>query len=223
MTGINAEVRIGDPSVCQVASVSRRAATVSSITRGRLDDGSEVVEEFVVDGDGGLCWSDGPETELMFAQGDRSVHRFSRAPSQDCVCEIVERSGCTVRNARAVDGALVVTFFATEVDTVRSIVADLRAAHQEVRLRRLTRSADGDDSATTVVDLGVLTDRQREVLGAAYEHGYFEHPRGGNAADVAEALDIAVPTFTEHLAAAQRNLLDELLDEAARSAAGGRA
>jgi len=41
--------------------------------------------------------------------------------------------------------------------------------------------------------------------------GYFERPRDANAGAVAEALDIAPSTFAEHLAAAQRKLLDEAL------------
>mgnify|MGYP006285591801 FL=1 len=223
MTGINAEVRIGDPSACQVATISRRAETVSSVTRSAPDEEGTVTEEFVLDGDDHDPVQI-PETELVFSQGSRNVHRFSREADQGCICEVVERSGCTVRQVRGVNGALVVTFFATDVETIRSIVGDLREGHDRVRLRRLTRSAAGEDNhTTTIIDLGALTDRQREVLGAAYEHGYFEHPRGGNAADVADALDIAVPTFTEHLAAAQRNLLQELLDSNRRSTTAKRA
>jgi hypothetical protein len=219
MTGINAEVRIEHPSGCQVAAASRQGETITSITRSAPDEAGVVTEEFVLEGDGGLP-ADEPDAEPVFSQGDRTVYRFARESGQGCICEIVERSGCTVRQVRAVNGALDVTFFATDVATIRSIVGDLRERNEGVRLRRLTRSADGeDDGTTTVIDLGALTERQREVLGAAYEHGYFEHPRGGNAADVADSLGISVPTFTEHLAAAQRNLLDELLDSRRRSAA----
>lgn len=223
MAGINAEVRIEDPSACQVAATSREADAVSSVTRTAPDEEGTVTEEFVLEGDG-LDSVETPETELVFSQDGRSVHRFSRDADQDCICEVVERSGCTVRQVRGVNGALVVTFFATDVETIRTIVRDLREGHDGVRLRRLTRSGEGADGhTTTIIDLGALTERQREVLGAAYEHGYFEHPRGGNAADVADALDIAVPTFTEHLAAAQRNLLQELLDRDRRSGTATRA
>ena len=219
MTGINAEVRIEHPSGCQVATASRHGETITSITRSTPDETGVVTEEFVLEGDGDLP-ADELDADPVFSQDDRTVHRFSRESGQGCICEVVERSGCTVRQVRAVNGALVVTFFATDVATIRSIVGALRERNDGVRIRRLTRSADGeDDGTTTIIDLGALTERQREVLGTAYEHGYFEHPRGGNAADVADALDISVPTFTEHLAAAQRNLLDELLDSSRRSAA----
>lgn len=218
MTGISAEVRIEEPSVCQVAELSSRCDSISSITRSAPGETETVTEEFVVQGETDLHWSGDPEAEPIFSQNDRTVYRFSRETGQGCVCEIAEQSGCTVRQVRAVDGSLVVTFYAKSLETVRSVVADLREAHDGIEVRRLTRSGE-DDNSTAIISLDALTDRQYEVLGAAYEHGYFEFPRGGNAADVAESLDIAVPTFTEHLAAAQRNLLNELLDCDRRSVA----
>ncbi|MFW6000412.1 MAG: helix-turn-helix domain-containing protein, partial [Halorubrum sp.] len=58
-----------------------------------------------------------------------------------------------------------------------------------------------------------LTDRQCEVLRTAYRMGYFERPRDANASEVADALDISPSTFAEHLATAQRKLLEEALAE----------
>jgi hypothetical protein len=50
------------------------------------------------------------------------------------------------------------------------------------------------------------------VLETAHRLGYFERPKGANAGEVADALDISRSTFTEHLAAAQTKLLDAILD-----------
>ncbi|MFP4188694.1 MAG: helix-turn-helix domain-containing protein [Halobacteriales archaeon] len=41
--------------------------------------------------------------------------------------------------------------------------------------------------------------------------GYFNHPKRSNATEVADEMGIAVSTFTEHLSAAQRKILDDLL------------
>ena len=57
-----------------------------------------------------------------------------------------------------------------------------------------------------------LTDRQREVLQAAFEAGYYEWPRESTGKEVAEALGITSATFSEHIHAAERNLLTALLD-----------
>lgn len=215
MTGICAEVFVGDPSTCQVAALSKQSGPITGVTRATsTEPGGDVVEEFTHRGESDLHWADDPETESVFSYGDETVYRFSRDADQGCVCEVVERSGCTVRQVRAVDASLVVTFLATDLETIRSVVADLRDAHESVRVRRLTRSADDDDTSTAIVDLDALTDRQHQALSTAYRMGYFEHPKDASAGDVADELDIAIPTFTEHLAAAQRKLLDELLDDA---------
>lgn len=58
-----------------------------------------------------------------------------------------------------------------------------------------------------------LTDRQREALQAAYFSGYFDWPRERNGEDIAGTLDIAQPTFQQHLRAGERNLFQVLFDE----------
>ena len=56
-----------------------------------------------------------------------------------------------------------------------------------------------------------LTDRQREVLEAAWDLGYFEVPKAAGAEDVASELDLDPSTVNEHLQRAERNLLGRLL------------
>ena len=53
-----------------------------------------------------------------------------------------------------------------------------------------------------------LTDRQQQVLELAFQIGYFERPRGKNAEEIATMLDISRSTFTQHLRAAQRKILE---------------
>lgn len=92
-----------------------------------------------------------------------------------------------------------------------------------------SREDGGDDSAgsdsaasepaseasdtTVAVDRGKLTDRQLEVLETAHAMGYYQYPRGANASEVAEALDICPSTLAEHLAAAQTKLLEDVLGD----------
>ena len=52
----------------------------------------------------------------------------------------------------------------------------------------------------------VLTKRQREVLLAAFVAGYFEWPRDESAAEMAAKLDLAPPTFSQHMRTAQRKV-----------------
>ncbi|WP_227377956.1 helix-turn-helix domain-containing protein [Haladaptatus halobius] len=59
--------------------------------------------------------------------------------------------------------------------------------------------------------LDALTDRQREILQTAYELGYFDVPRSGSTADVADTLELDPSTVAEHLQRAERNLMANLL------------
>lgn len=58
--------------------------------------------------------------------------------------------------------------------------------------------------------LAGLTEKQLRVLRVAHAEGYFDWPRDHSAEQLASRLEVATPTFTEHLRAAERKLLDEL-------------
>jgi hypothetical protein len=57
-----------------------------------------------------------------------------------------------------------------------------------------------------------LTERQQEVLRAAFDAGYYEWPRECTGEEVAAELDISSATFSEHIHAAERNLLAALFE-----------
>lgn len=57
-----------------------------------------------------------------------------------------------------------------------------------------------------------LTERQRDVLKAAYHAGYFDENRKRTGGEIADSLGIAQPTFSRHLRAAKRNLLASIWD-----------
>ncbi|MFC6862357.1 PAS domain S-box protein [Halomicroarcula sp. GCM10025817] len=90
--------------------------------------------------------------------------------------------------------------------TLSADIDDLRLASKQERPR--DRDAGGDGG--TVLDQ--LTDRQVEVLRAAYLAGYYAWPRDTTAEELADALDIASPTLHQHLRRAKLNLLESLLD-----------
>jgi len=58
-----------------------------------------------------------------------------------------------------------------------------------------------------------LTEKQREVLIAAYKHGYYDIPRRINSEELAEKLKIVSSTLGEHLRKAERRLLINILTE----------
>lgn len=207
VSGLRAELRVTDPPSCQVAAASEGDAAATGVSWGG-GDGSTVTEELTMSAD-----ADPEGMTPVFSDGDRSVYRFERPAEQSCVCEVIERFGSPIRDVRAEDGTLLLSFYAKDVATLREVVGALRETADGVSLERLTRSAETDGNGDLVlVDRDALTDRQHEVLATAHELGYFERPRGANATEVAAELGISRSTFAEHLASAQSKLLDAVLD-----------
>lgn len=60
-----------------------------------------------------------------------------------------------------------------------------------------------------------LPARQRAVLRAAVEAGYYEHPRATTHAEIASALDLAPSTVSEHLKKAEARLVRAAFFDAA--------
>lgn len=95
----------------------------------------------------------------------------------------------------------------------------LIAAFRERYDAELTRKCRREDATVGAGDRGLrertvscLTDRQRDVLFAAFEAGYFDSPRRISGTELAERLDIAAPTLHEHLRTAERKLVAQLAD-----------
>jgi PAS domain S-box-containing protein len=95
----------------------------------------------------------------------------------------------------------------TAVETVQQFLpgASLRAQ------RATTGSSDPPTAGESLLT-EALTDRQRTALETAYYAGYFEWPRESTAAELAAAMDIADPTYHQHLRAAHRNLLTRVFE-----------
>ncbi|MFC7020668.1 MULTISPECIES: helix-turn-helix domain-containing protein [Haloarcula] len=209
------EVEVFRPQSCMVYPHASEEWVVDSVTRRRFGtDHDRVVEEFTLKGEG-----DEPPIESeaatgleeVFAHESGHIYRFEREPDRGCICERIERRGSLVHEFRAGEDTTVVTFLSPDAETLRAVIEDLRSEAECVQLRRLIESADGvGDNHPVVLDREMLTDRQREVLERAFELGYFDHPRNANAGEVAADLSITTSTFTEHLAASQRKLLEAL-------------
>jgi predicted DNA binding protein len=213
--GVRAELAVHEPANCPLASLAAESdAPVTDVTWAQGADA--VAEEFRVAADAVPADAVALDAlEPVVDVGDERVYRFERDPTVTCACDRVESLGSPVADVQLRDGTLVLTLHVADVERLRAIVAELASAAERVELRYLVHTGGEDASSAdpTFVDRGRLTDRQREVIRTAHEMGYFEYPREANATAVADALDIGVSTFAEHLAAAQRALLDDLLRE----------
>ncbi len=61
-----------------------------------------------------------------------------------------------------------------------------------------------------------LTGRQETVLRLAYDEGFFEAPREKTGDEIADELDITATTFHQHLRAAEKTMVSNLLEDPGR-------
>lgn len=216
-SGIRAELSIDSPGNCPIAAVSEETGTASYSVSKSVAPGDEgtMTEEFVLDAEVEPELDSDSELsnpETVFSYGEKQVFRFSRERGTGCPCEQIEQFHCPVIDVHTRDGTLFLAFHAPDMERLSDALSALRDHYPGVSVQRLLRSrVNHDESDLVFVDRSMLTERQREVLETANEMGYFDHPKGANAGEVADALDISTSTFSEHLAASQRKLMDALL------------
>lgn len=218
MSGVRAEVKINSPASCPVASVSDAADAPSTAVSKTVDE-ETVTEEFMlhtesvpdVDGVDGV---DGVNRiEEVFAYNSKRAYRFERPRNQRCPCADIEAHDCPLLETYYTDNSLVMVFHAPDIVRLRDVLLDLKDNWSDVSVHRLIQSGDEhNEDELVLVDRGELTGRQREILEYAHEMGYYDHPKGANATEVADALGITQATFAEHLAAAQQKLMATLLE-----------
>lgn len=83
--------------------------------------------------------------------------------------------------------------------------SDLPVVTQDIRR---PRESIGE---TAEVDLGVLTDKQRQALELALRNGYYERPRDVDLGTLAEQLDISKSAVSQRLRSAERKLIENAL------------
>lgn len=209
-SGIRAEVSLPTSAPSPFDGVVDGSSPIYSVSRCAPDlDAQVVVLEFIADAD--LPRPEG--VEVVFDYGDKAAYRFEAPCVDDSPFAVLDRHGVPVSETTIRDERLLVTFHASDLPTLRSVLDGFQESCPDMQVLRLLQSSSTpEESDLVTVDRSDLTERQREVLTAAYEAGYFEHPKGANAGEVAASLGIDRSTFSEHVAAAQRKLLSTLLD-----------
>lgn len=114
------------------------------------------------------------------------------------------------------DGMRVAAVAAPETD-VRSVVEELT---ENVAGTTLAAKRESDRTLSSTSGFRErlheeLTDRQRDILEAAYFGGYFEQPRESSGTELAETFGVSSPTFHQHLQAGLGKLTALAFDTAA--------
>jgi len=209
-SGIRATVAF-PASVCPIAAcVQAAGTTVTNVVTSVADDGAACVTEFATAKPLDI---DDSDVVSVFSRGSTHWYRCRHGHGESCPCARLGHFECAVARYTVREGALTLVFYASDYEQLQTVVGDLRESFSEIDIERLVRSpADTDETDSVYVDRGRLTDRQLETLERAYEMGYFERPRRANATEVAAALEIDRSTFSQHLAAAETKLIEDVLE-----------
>lgn len=129
------------------------------------------------------------------------------------ILSTVTAAGTTVSEATIGHEDARVVIDAPGGQDVREVVSVLTTEFPNVEFLA-RRQYDRDRSAISRSRdvLAELTDRQREVLRAAYRAGYFAWPRESTAEEVADSVGVSRPTLQAHLRKAEAQILSALLD-----------
>lgn len=129
------------------------------------------------------------------------------------IAHVLAEAGGSIRSIEVIDGEVRVranvptTVDAGDVlERIRGIVDIEFLSRKEIQ-----RTARTDTEFRSSVERR-LTQRQLDVLETAFNAGFFEQPRENSGEDIAEILDIAAPTFHQHLRVGERKLLEALFD-----------
>lgn len=119
--------------------------------------------------------------------------------------------GGSIEHALIDDGDYQMTVHLAPGVNIRQIIDEVQTAYPTIELlkrHQTTREAAASQSRAEIT--ATLTERQETVLEAAVYAGYFEWPRDASGEDIADSLDIAPPTFANHLRKAQKKIFESL-------------
>lgn len=152
------------------------------------------------------------DVRVVTEDDSSALFRFEVVDS--CVAKLLGDYGGDLRSIRAAAGESRITAYLSRKADVRTILEALQTQHEDIELtarREVERPTVTTQEIRTAIEES-LTDRQQEALQTAFIGGFFEWPRGSSGEDIAEIMGINQSTFLQHLRAAERKLLDVLLD-----------
>lgn len=218
----------------KVVELTFRSPTLSEIFHDVVesDEPVEISVEGVVT-DGGISHqflrADGvsaaPFTEILESLStvsrvevleDADTHSRVKATMRDrALAEIFADVGGRLESTRYDDGDVTIhAQIPSSIDT-RSVLEALQEQYPDIEI---LSQVYVERTQETMADYRAalrqrLTDRQQTALELAYHSGYFDWPRGATGEEVAALMDLSAATFTQHLRAGHRKLLEAYFND----------
>ena len=207
---VDVELSIADPDdpLSRLAAGANARITVDgTVTRG--DERWAFVRVDGADTDVKAVAADITSIESIRSLGDETVALYEVILTAPTIAATVVDRGGRLTALTVSDSTATLEAELPTTASVREFVDALDRAHGETTLRsRRTRTdpTRGTDGLRVAL-ADRLTDRQRDVLQAAYFSGYFEWPRTTTGQEVADSFDVSQPTVNRHLRVALRKYL----------------
>ncbi|MDZ7730147.1 MAG: PAS domain S-box protein [Natrialbaceae archaeon] len=138
--------------------------------------------------------------------------RFELLLTDPPVFSMIAARGGEIRHAKFENDEYQFTIHLPPAVETREIIDKIKQ-HYPIELlvrRQVSREQHGTGAVHEM--LQTLTDRQRTALETAFHSGFFEWPRETTGEEIAKTLDIAAPTFHQHLRRAERELVGAVLE-----------
>jgi predicted DNA binding protein len=214
MSGIRVGLKISGEACPVVQESIENDSGVKKVNKMPLSQESGVVEEIIFDDD---VDSSNEAFEELFSTNDLSIYQFNRGETGGCACDQIEKTiKHPISRVQVKDGSLYITLHLDEIDDLQSVVENLQGRFNSVSVSKIDHSDVTETEDSMKFDRERLTDRQKEVYSTAYEMGYFKHNNQSNASDIAEELDIAISTFSEHMNSIQKKMADAFFEDGKR-------
>ncbi len=170
----------------------------SGIVRLRLKNGVRSLEQLAAEG--------GVETAVL-ENRDGTYTCFLRITGESALSDIdlLEGGGYFVTPTEIREGRLRLTFVGTAAQ-VRAFLGKLGSAGVHREVVSVSDARFAPDSA-----LALLTEKQRRVLVAAFEQGYYDRPRRTSSQKLARMLNMSSSTLVDHRLKAERRVLTAVL------------
>jgi len=129
-------------------------------------------------------------------------------PEQDRDEEVIMKFGGYLSTPFEIRNGKIKIGFLGDPKQIKLLLAEVEKMGISFRVISLTDAKFSHESP-----LNELTEKQREVIVSAFDHGYYETPRRVNSQDLAKKLKLKSSTFVEHRRKAEQRLLAKIIKE----------
>jgi len=139
-----------------------------------------------------------------------STAQFSSPICEHCPGIVFSRYGCIPRFLEVGDGYFTVETRLEDVETLSTLVDEIRQRCERVTVRSLISSGSDDGTESCCIDLSPLTPKQREAVSKAKKYGHYDPGSDSSLKDLATEMEISASALSQRLQRAEANIIEQL-------------